>query len=55
MTATFFNSTFTETYRKTFILSVWDDIAEPTEPWFPPNPILYKDFDQVNVVRQNTT
>ena len=37
VTAKFFNSTFTETYRKTFILTVWDDEVKPDDkPWFPP-------------------
>ena len=35
--ATFFNSTFEETFSKTFILTVWDDdIPEKEEPLLPP-------------------
>ena len=55
VTARFFNSTFDETFKRTFILTVWDDVAEPVEPWFPTDPIIYQEWNNGDVVRQNTT
>ena len=53
--ATFSNQTFTETYKKSFILAIWDDNLPEKEPWFPPNPILYPDWKPQNYRRQNMT
>ena len=55
--ATFFNSTFSETYKKSFMLTIWDDTSPPSEkePWFPPNPIFYPDWKPQNYKRGNMT
>ena len=45
VTAKFFNATFQETFRKSFILTVWDDtVPEEVKPWFPPDPIYYPEW-----------
>ena len=38
--ATFSNKTFSETYKKSFFLTIWDDQSPEKEPWFPPNSIF---------------
>ena len=54
--ATFFNNTFSETYNKSFILTIWDDPPPPEkEQWFPTNPILYPDWNPQNYKRGNMT
>lgn len=40
LTAKFTNGTFVETYKKTFLLTIWDDTPPPEEKaWFPEEPI----------------
>ena len=53
--ARFFNATFSETYRKTFILTIWDDPPPEEEAWFPPSPIFYPEWKPTNYIRKNTT
>lgn len=57
VTATFFNSTFSETYKRQFILEVWDDPIpeEPKEPWFPEDPIWYPELPDYRYIRKNYT
>ena len=41
-----YNDDFDETYKRTFWLTVWDDPPEEPEPWFPPDPIYYDEWEQ---------
>ena len=43
--AKFFNETHVETFEDIFYLTVWDDPVIPPEPWFPPDPIEYPNWD----------
>lgn len=36
---------FDETYKKTFLLTVWDDPEIPEKKWFPPDPIYYDEWN----------
>ena len=60
--ATYSNETFSESYTKSFTLTVWDDIEIEIEtetiveePWFPEDPIYYPDWEPENVIRSNMT
>ena len=57
VTATFYNDTFSETYTKVFILTVWDNglPEEPESSWFPPDPIYYPELDSAQIMRMNMT
>lgn len=50
--ATFFNDTFTESYTRTFTLTVWNDstpVPDEASVWLPPDPILYRDWKTENI------
>lgn len=53
--AVFFNETFTESYKKTFFLTVWDDDLPEEESWFPEDPIYYPEWEPENYIRTNMT
>ena len=59
--ATFYNETFSESYTRTFTLTVWSDNIAPKEVvfeeelWMPPDPILYRDWKPENIRRYNNT
>ena len=43
--ARLFSAKFDETYVATFMLTVWDDPLPEEEPWFPPDPISYDEWE----------
>lgn len=52
VTARFSNGTLVENYRKTFLLTIWDDTPPPEEKnWFPEDPIEYKNWKPEYVIR----
>lgn len=57
MIATFYNATFSETYKRNFVLEVWDNIVPVVEPeaWFPPDPIWYPEIPDNRFIRTNYT
>ena len=44
VTARLKNEKFDDFFRKTFILTVYDDPPKVEAPWFPPNPIWYDEW-----------
>ena len=38
-----------------FYLTVWDDPEPEVEPWFPPDPIYYPEWEPENYIRTNMT